>query len=151
MNHHYDDIREKIPEPPQWWDENAVPRYCPFTPDAVADLYAHEVVLAEVTCQGCGHLFRVAFSLNSLTKIPVGHTLADAIRDKALHYGDPPNIGCCAAGPTMNSEPRRVVEYWHTHHKEYVKEGGIVADGRYFDWVRDPMLEVEIVPDWVEI
>ena len=40
-------------------------------------------------------------------------TLSERIRDMTIAYGDPPNIGCCPAGPTMNSVPRRVLEYWY--------------------------------------
>lgn len=52
-----------------------------------------------------------------------------------LHYGDPPNIHCCAAGPTMNSIPIRVLEYWS-------------RENPLLDWQRDPALEVEITPEW---
>ena len=135
----YHDIRSKIPEEPQWWDEYAVPRYCAFSACEVADIYADEVVLAEIACQGCGRLFKVAFSwsqceaLHLLSQGHVCKTLAQAIGDKTLHYGDPPNVQCCDAGPTMNSEPRRVLEYWRKVQ---------------FDWQRDNGLEVDIVPDW---
>jgi hypothetical protein len=151
MNHDYDDIRSKIAEPPQWWDENAVPRYCTFTPDSTANIYADEVVMAEITCQSCGRPFRVAFAQDSMARYarPDKARLADDIRTKALHYGDPPNVWCCSAGPTMNSEPRRVLEYWSIHHEEYVDDSKI-TDMRYFDWRRDPTLEVSITPDWVD-
>lgn len=151
MHHDYEDIRSRIAEPPLWWDENAVPRYCAFEPNAIANIYADEAVLAEITCQRCGRPFRVAFSQDGMQRCTrKGNArLADDIRLKELHYGDPPNARCCDAGPTMNSEPRRVLEYWSTHHAEYVVDG-LVKDGRYFDWRRDPGLEVAIVPDWVE-
>ncbi|MFW6184041.1 MAG: hypothetical protein ACOC8X_09610 [Chloroflexota bacterium] len=38
--------------------------------------------------------------------------LSELIDAGRLHYGDPPNAGCCPAGPTMNSEPRRVLEFY---------------------------------------
>jgi hypothetical protein len=137
MHENYEDIRGKISELPQWFDEHAVPRYCAFEPGRSADIYADEVVLAAITCQDCGHPFRVAFSQNSFdTYRRNGRRLADDIREQTLHYGDPPNIGCCPAGPTMNSEPRRVLEYWHRPN---------------FDWQRDPALELKIEPDWVNI
>jgi hypothetical protein len=150
MHEDYDDIRSKIAQAPQWFDEYAVPRYCTFEPKRCADIYCDEAVLAEITCQGCGAEFRVAFSQGSFDRFGRdGRRLADDIRARELHYGDPPNIRCCAAGPTMNSEPRRVLQYWHTHHKEYVGENGIVTDMAYFDWRRDPTLEIEIEPEWV--
>lgn len=149
MLNDYADIRDRIPEKPKWFDENGVPRYCDFAPDQCADIYADEAVLALITCQGCQEVFRVAFTISSHDKIVAGMrmggkeehfaeamkmTLAQKIRDKTLHYGDPPNTRCCAAGPTMNSEPRLVLEYWHRER---------------LDWVRDSDLEGNIEPDWV--
>jgi len=142
MNCDYEDIRSRIPEQPKWFDEEGVPRYCDFSPCKVANIYADEVALAGITCQGCGTRFKVAFSRSrnsAMVAQVMGHTwvppsLADQIRSKEIHYGDPPNTGCCPAGPTMNSEPRRVLEYWQ-------REAGI-------DWKRDPSLEIDIEPDW---
>lgn len=137
MNNNYADIRDRIAEPPRWWDEHAVPRYSEFGNLEVANIYADEIALVKITCQGCGRPFHVAFSTDCMEKFENGgRTLAALIREKGLHYGDPPNVGCCAAGPTMNSEPRRVLEYWRRK--------------AAFDWVRDPALEVDITPDWVE-
>ena len=42
--------------------------------------------------------------------------IGDLILTHELHYGDPPNDGCCDAGPTMNSVPHRVIEYWVKPH-----------------------------------
>ena len=152
MNLCYHDILSKIGEEPQWFDERAVPRFVAFSPDECADIYADEVALAEIRCQGCGRPFRVAFSLSVVSKInaAVQTTLADEIRAKELHYGDPPNIECCPAGPTMNSEPVRVLEYWHTHDKQYVENGVVTDVAGYMKWVRDPTLEVDIEPAWVK-
>lgn len=148
MHNDYADIRDgMMPREPLWWDEHAVPRYCGFHPDQVADIYASEAILYEVTCQGCGHAFRVAESRSKWDEHP---RLIDLIRNRALHFGDPPNIGCCASGPTMNSEPRRVLEYWHRHHREYVRDDGIVIDvPAYFEWRRISAAECDITPDWV--
>ncbi len=49
----------------------------------------------------------------------------------------------------MNSEPRRVLEYWRRHDKRYV-DGNRIVDMAYFGWVRDPSLEIDIQPEWVE-
>lgn len=150
MHTNYADILEKISEPPRWFDECAVPRFCAFAPDECSDIYADEAVLAEVTCQSCGHRFSVAFTQNKASAVHRNRSLADDIRERTLHYGDPPNIGCCAAGPTMNSEPRLVVEYWSRHHREFVRPGGQVADvPSYFSWRRAAALEIRIEPDWV--
>lgn len=139
MHHHYADIRDffrSMGHEPKWFDEYAVPRYCAFSPRETANIYADEVALVLITCQGCGRPFRVCFSLDQMDRIMRKRgSLADEIRAKSLHYGDPPNIGCCPAGPTMNSEPRRVLQYWHKPE---------------FDWIRDPSLEIGIEPDWVD-
>jgi hypothetical protein len=144
MHAQYDDINSRIGTPPIWFDEHAVPRYCAFAPHRSASIYVGEIALAEITCQSCGQAFHVAFSrLNA----PSG-TVAEAIRTKTLHYGDPPNVGCCGAGPSMNSVPRRVLEYWHRHDQRYV-ENRMIIDQAYSDWVRDRSLEAtDIGPDW---
>lgn len=149
MNHNYDDIRSRIAEEPTWFDEHAVPRYGAFEPGNVADIYADEAILVEITCQGCGHKFAVAFSKGMLNRDD--RPLSRCIAVKDVHYGDPPNIGCCASGPTMNSEPRRVLEYWFRHVPSSVDaETGIVRDVRaYMEWRRNPAFEVDVTPDWV--
>ena len=50
----------------------------------------------------------------------------------------------------MNSEPRRVLEYWERHEKRYVKDN-LIIDNAYFTWLRDPSLEINIQPAWVEV
>ena len=139
MRHHYHDIRSRVPAEPLWWDEHAVPRYVAFGHDVVANIYAEEVVLALVTCQSCGHEFKVAFSQDAARRVHSGNTLRDLIHSKRLEYGDPPNIECCAAGNTMSSEPRRVLEYWISK----------MATGEGLGWKRVPEHEVDITPDWV--
>lgn len=160
MNNSYEDIRSRIAEEPKWFDEEAVPRYCTFAPRETANIYADSSCLVEITCQGCGHAFQVCFSdsrtrrllraLDALRAEGVEATtelmqeraelltLEHAIETRELHYGDPPNIYCCAAGPTMNSVPRRVLEFW-----------GRNPDLRSAErWLRLPEYEVDIVPDW---
>ena len=135
MYRRYDDILSRIGEEPAWFDEHAVPRYCEFAPEKIADIYADEAALAEVTCQWCKHVFRVAFSQdNAYAQVP-SESIAEAIRSRTLHFGDPPNF-CCDVGASMNSEPRRVIEYWHRHDP--------------YTWTRDSSFEVDIRPDWVE-
>lgn len=131
MNTEYADIRSRIQEEPSWFDEYAVPRYGAFSPRMVASIYAKEVALAEVACQACRRLFRVAFSHINGTP---GTTIAEAIQARTLDYGDPPNVRCCAAGPSMTSVGRRVLEYWTRKDRR--------------DWKRDSRLEVDITPDW---
>lgn len=51
MQTNYDDIISRISEPPLWFDENAVPRYCAFSPKESSP-YLGEIALAEIDCQG---------------------------------------------------------------------------------------------------
>ncbi len=69
--------------------------------------------------------------------------LSDLIQDGSLHYGDPPNIDCCGAGPTMNSIPIRVVEYWYKPvlRGEGVKDRQII-DMDALNFQRDTSLEI---------
>ena len=139
MNHNYADIRDKIKEEPQWFDEQAVPRYCKFAPNQLSDIYSDECALVLIACQACQTEFKVAFSRCKLDDIRFKMmypnveppTIAKKIKDKSIHYGDPPNIDCCPAGATMNCDDLKVLEYW-------------VRDG--FEWVRKPELEVVLSP-----
>ncbi len=132
MNADYEDIRSRIAEPPLWFDEAGVPRYAPFTPWLIANIYAREAVLAHTRCQACGTDFHVAIS----SADEPNTTLAAQIPANKLHPGDPPNIDCCATGPTMSSVPIAVLEYWSR------------AVPR--DWKRDPSLERPVRPRWAE-
>jgi hypothetical protein len=135
MHTEYSDIMERIAEPPKWFDEHAVPRYCDFSPREVADIYASEALLAEIACQGCERRFLVAMSWcehdGLLRKVP-----APSENRSVIHYGDPPNVSCCAAGPTMNSVPLRVVEFWSRATTD--------------DWTRVPEHEGPLVPWWTK-
>jgi len=127
MHHHYKDIRDRIAESPKWWDEEAVPRYCDFSPKETANIYRNEVALVLIACQACERRFKVAFSRGAFHSHP---TLEAYIRNGSLHYGDPPNVECCPAGATMNCDDLKVLEYWRQS-----KQTG-------YEWVRVPELEV---------
>lgn len=123
MKQEYDDITSRLGDP-LWWDENGVPRYEPFSPRHNANIYADECALVEIACQACGHCFMVGLSSG-----PLGSPLHRRILDHAVHYGDPPNYGCCGSGPTMNSEPVKVVEYWRREHVgEWQRDGKFEVD-----------------------
>lgn len=131
MNHHFRDIRDRIAEDPKWWDENATPRYCEFKPDETAFIYADECVLFEVACQDCNTRFLVCRSsaywkreLRRMESTEKQYSIKEVIDEGLLHYGDPPNTGCCPAGPSMSSEFIRVVEYWR-------------KDKDKWEWVRE--------------
>ena len=128
MNNEYRDIRDRIPEPPRWFDECAVPRYCAFAPEHAANIYAKEAALLSIECQACAHKFDVCMTSISDGKI------AAAIRNGSLHYGDPPNVECCHGGPSMNCVDWRVLEYW--------------SRDTDFNWRRDPSLEIDLLARW---
>ncbi len=88
MHASYDDIMDRISMAPLWFDEHAVPRYCEFEPKCSAGIHIGEIALAEITCQACQRRFRVAFSAVNFRE----QTIAEAIRNRTLHYGDPPRL-----------------------------------------------------------
>lgn len=137
MKQHYKDILSRISEEPTWFDEVGTPRYGTFTPNQSPDIYAEEVALVLISCQGCGREFHVCFTWSMFDAVQEQQSLKAQIEADTIHYGDPPNVECCAAGPTMNSIPQRVVEFWRT-------------DTKQWGWVRVPELEVEIGKDWRE-
>ena len=162
MHTHYGDILDRISDPPKWIDERAVPRYCDFSPNLVAFIYAKEAALVLIQCQACAREFQVAFSeINANDRLHDGerkHTtkIAELIAESRLHYGDPPNVKCCSAGATMNSVPVRVLEYWY---KPIIRGEGmgphpklpnleVITDIRAFEFTRDHALELDILPDW---
>jgi len=110
MHYNYTEITSVMGDP-LWWDEHAIPRYKPFHPDHCANIYACEVVFLEIACQSCEHRFNVAMS----------RSYYQDQWEFPPHYGDPPNIDCCAAGPTMNVELIRVIEHWKQDKHEWVQ------------------------------
>ncbi len=119
MHENYPDIRERIAEEPQWYDENGCPRYGKFTHERCPNIYATTVVLMEIACQDCGERFRVQMS----------HWVLDSnhLPPKQWHYGDPPRHNCIGAGESMNCEDLTVLEVW--------------MRGDDFDWKRMPEFE----------
>jgi len=82
--------------------------------------------------------------------------LSEQIAHGTIHYGDPPNAGCCAAGPTMNCWDLRVVEYWArsftlrrlldpTNTSDTMKGDECLR----YEWTRVPAFEIEL-PDATE-
>jgi hypothetical protein len=135
VNHSFDDIRSRITEPPTWWDSNGTPRWGVFEPKQCPSIYAKEVVLVEVQCQSCAQSFHVEMHTDLTDLYCANTTLADRIRNKIVHYGDPPfhcdpsdpSYGC--TGNSMNVYDVRVLEYWGRQGRE---------------WVRNRDLEIEI-------
>ncbi len=133
MNESYRDIRSRIAEPPDWWDEHAVPRYGAFSPQHIADIYADECALVLIACQSCGASFPVAMSSGTSTATLMaarreGPITAEALRRYSvsagiergdIHYGDPPNIECCPGGPTMNCDDLRVLQFWRRENGDW--------------------------------
>lgn len=100
-----------------------MPRYCDFAPKYAANIYAREVALMLIQCQSCRQQFKVCMSGGR-------GSIAGAIKDGSLHYGDPPNIQCCAAGPSMNCIDVRVLECWR-------RDLGL-------EWERETSLEIDL-------
>lgn len=153
MHKSYEDIRGLTDREPEWWDEHGVPRYRKFAPSDCPDIYASEAVLFEVRCQGCGRRYHVGQTRSGLdyVKHPKMWSIGDLIKAKALEYGDPPNDHRCG-GNSMNSEPRRVIEYWsRLRPLEGLREVWRLKDiAGYMEWRRDSGFEVDITPDWVK-
>ena len=127
MHHHYEDIRNRIAEEPKWWDEYAVPRYCDFHPSEIANIYANEVILMEIECQGCGYKFDVCMSWHPYMSEHTGFSqMLKFAKERNIdwlpNYGDPPNIGCCPSGPTMSSTAVKILESWSRNRFDWVKE-----------------------------
>jgi hypothetical protein len=152
MRTDYKDIRDRIAEFPKWFDECGTPRYCDFHPRELANIYANEAALMLVTCAACGQGYQVATS--NLTMLPWGQAknpepassqpeltpLAQAIRDRTIQYGDPPNAcpeTCGGMGASMLSESQRILQYW----QRTSPIGG---------WRRDPNFEVDVQTDWTK-
>jgi hypothetical protein len=130
----YDDILSLIPKPPEWWDENGVPRYCAFHPHECADIYADEAVLVLIRCQSCSREFHVAMTHLAIREKEVGEpSFRECIPKRDVEYGDPPNVGCCLSGPSMMSVTECVLECW---------ERVLSPDGT--KWVRLPEFEVNV-------
>lgn len=130
MHNGYQDTLDRIAEPPRWFDEHAVPRFCEFTPQETANIYADECCLLLIGCQGCATEFPVCISRTAYQTLESARSLGSFVRSDDLFYGDPPNTGCCPAGPTMSSLPLRVLEFWK-------------RDRRH-QWLRVSELEVEL-------
>lgn len=133
----YDDILKLTAEPPKWFDENGVPRYAPFHPHMLASIYLSEGALLDVSCQLCERRFQAAVSaVNSWEQMKASNdrperSLTDLIRGREVHYGDPPNVGCCEHGAFSSSVPHRVLEFW-------TRRADITL------WVRDSSLEIDL-------
>ena len=141
MKRHYREILERfessasscVPSsPPIWFDENGVPRWVPFSPSEIADIYARVCALMEIRCQNCERSFLVSMVL------PLSEA-GGRVLDEMFEYGDPPNVECCPSGPTMNSVPIRVVEFWVRTPPQKVVGSG---------WVRVESEEKAIRCEW---
>jgi hypothetical protein len=139
VNRCYFDLLALTSASPLWFDEHAVPRFCEFSPDQIGNIYAAECCLLLIACQACERQFLAAVSIDEIGLIRLGHQKRPPppwLTASDLEYGDPPNVECCPAGPTMNSVPLRVVEAWDRH------EG--------HEWKRRPEREGPIECEWMK-
>lgn len=131
MHVSYDDILDRIPEPPLWWLDG-VPRYKAFGP-AETSVYAFEALLVEAKCQHCQRPFTVG--LPSLRQ-GVFRAALEQTNDLPS-IGDPPRHDCDGPGNSMNMLATRVLEFW-----ERVSE-----PSSHGQWRRVPALELAFPPD----
>jgi hypothetical protein len=136
----YADIVTRLGDP-LWWDRNGVPRYEPFHPHHCG-VYAKYVALLLVTCQNCRREFKVASEwpkefIRGEVELPSPTSIG------SFHYGDPPRHDWekCLVGDTENSEPRRVLEFWHCD--------VCSKDAKEWNWHRHPECELEVKEPWV--
>lgn len=130
VKQNYSDIMSRIKDDPAWWDANGVPRWCDYHPSSGASIYATESALVEIACQACFKIFLCEVSWDQYTLAWTGKKFPSLSEDlEGLAYGDPPNMGCCPAGPTMTSVSLRVHQFW-------ARENGM--------WKRQPQNEIEI-------
>lgn len=134
MKNEYSDITSRILEPPTWWDCNGVPRYGDFHPGKSPSIYAKEIVLLRIMCQGCGCGFDVEVNWSEIDFYH--HRPALSGRLRGIYYGDPPNVGCCPAGPTMSSISVRTLQFWR-------REGG-----RWERWPEGEDVDIENPADY---
>lgn len=128
MKASYTDITSRIAQTPCWWDINGVPRYSEPHPDDCPSIYADRVAFLLIACQNCSHEFTVEIHTDSIVRASRARLFeeGDPRREEAcalgaasewedttaVNYGDPPNIGCCASGPTMTSDTIEVLSVW---------------------------------------
>lgn len=135
MKQGYDDILSLTSSEPTWWTAGGVPRWCDYAPEDNDNIYTREAALLLIRCQCCGHLFQAAITSTGRQGEP---DIAAQIADGTVHYGDPPNIGCCLTGPTMTSETLRVLRY----HRFGPPIDQTEAQPGLPAWHRDPRLEI---------
>lgn len=104
----YHEIIEKFGREPDWWTEDGFPRYVQFRPEECG-IYAMQVALLQIECQSCGHRFNV---VREWSPTGLDDTPPISKTPNAIGYGDPPNLPCCASGPTMQSDTIRILEFW---------------------------------------
>jgi hypothetical protein len=82
----YDDLYDLAQREPLWWDEHRVPRFAPFHPTDVNNIYATEVALCEISCQECSRKFLVAEStyMMDLYEEALRYIVACALCDKNI-------------------------------------------------------------------
>jgi hypothetical protein len=131
----YEDLRERLGTP-LWVDEFGVPRYCEFTPDAAANIYAEWVALMEVECQACQKTFKCATSLSlgdfarmkRIDEYIANQTNHNWMIEQLIRWGDAPwhtyegdeaSFDGQCAGTTMSTEVRRA-KVWRKVRGEWV-------------------------------
>lgn len=125
MHHDYKDIISRIPEKPKWWDSNAVPRYCDFHPKHSPNIYADQVILLRIACQGCLNQILVEMNWGETDFVLNPNVTSFDQRIKDIYYGDPPNTGCCDIGASMSSISLFVEQFWEEKNWQWVRRNDL--------------------------
>jgi len=136
MKASYQDITSRINVPPIWWDSNGVPRYSPFHPHLLPNIYADQALHFTVKCQDCGREFAVA-AQSDVQSQKDRDDLVQGIYDRKVYYGDPPSHGC--VGDSMMSVPVKVINLWMRDER------------RRIQWGIVPVFQSrDLIPDWAK-
>lgn len=107
---------------PRWWDENAVPRYCDFHPDYLANIYGEEAALVALKCASCGVLLPCALSKSRFHVLGDGSMFLASGGLRDAFYGDPPHHSCEGGGDSMTADIYHVIEKWTRREHDWRKE-----------------------------
>lgn len=123
----YEDITSAIAQPPKWYDENGVPRYCEFSINNLG-VYIKYALYGVIACQNCGQEFNVGMGYDHY-EICTHLQSQDELSNQAcvfenkiedlvngFGYGDPPRhsspSGLACAGQTMSSVEIAITQVW---------------------------------------
>lgn len=127
----YKDIYSRIKEEPLWYDQHGCPRYEQFHP-RMLDIYCQEAALLLISCQNCEKEFKVGvYDERGEESNSYSERVANGGN---LYYGDPPDIECCPAGPTMSSNSKQILEFWKKENFDWIRVSELEKTFEEKDW-----------------